>query len=143
MAFGFQGPISASSEDPRPGDHGMVDYALSRAYRILSADRNQIIASCKVCGTTLLRDHGHKVSVTGLVLRTPKDCFLCSTCFAPVKAASEAFPLFNPLPSWWRLLDREPAARGEKLLSQSQDKKQIERMIHQRQHERQHEKLQS
>jgi len=112
MAFGFQGPIGDGSTTGI-GDHGMVDYALSRTYRILSADRNQQVASCKVCGTTLRRDHGFKVSITGLFLRTPKDCYLCQSCFTPVKAASEHFPLVTPPPSWWRLLDRKPVSPGE------------------------------
>jgi len=113
MAFGFEGPIAAD-KTIMVGDHGMADYALSRTFRIRSADRNEVLASCKGCGTTLKRDHGHKVSVTGLHLNSPKDCYLCVDCFAPVKSASEHFPLTTPQPSWWRLLDRPPVGPGEK-----------------------------
>lgn len=113
MAFGFEGPIS-SGVAIAVGDRGLVDYALSRTYRILNADRNLNRASCKVCGTDLLRDHGYKVLIAVLVPRTPKSCYLCLDCFTPVKTASEAFPLFTPLPSWWKLLDRKSVGADEK-----------------------------
>ena len=133
MAFGFQGPISDSSTAPGVGDHGLVDYALARAYRILSADRNRIIAACKVCGKALHRDQGHKVLISGLVLSTPKACYVCRVCFTPIKAAAESFPLFDPLPSWWKILDRKSAAPGESSPTTSVvPATEIERMIQQR-----------
>jgi len=113
MAFGFQGPISDNSTAPGVGDHGLVDYALARTYRILSADRNRIIAACKVCGKAVHRDQGYRVLISGLVLSTPKACYVCRVCFTPIRAAAESFPLFDPLPSWWKILDRKPAAPGE------------------------------
>ena len=105
MAFGFQGPIGDGSTIG-VGDHGMVDYALSRTYRILSADRNEKIAACKICGTTLPRGTGFKVLISGLVFTTPKNCYICLACLQPVKRANEAFPLFDPAPSWWKVLER-------------------------------------
>ena len=136
MAFGIKGPISSGGNPPGAGDQGMVDYALARTYRIVSADRNEMTVSCKICGTTISRDMGHKVQITGLVLRTPKTCHVCPDCFKPIKTASETFPLYHPRPSWWRLLDRKSVEHGEKIPPTTLAADEIEKMIRQREKRR-------
>lgn len=131
MAFGFQGPISPDGSQG-VGDRGMVDYALSRCYRILGPERNSQVAACKICGATLPKDHGYCVSIATLMIRSPKSCYVCSLCFTPIRQASESFPLFDPLPSWWKLLDRKPVGKDEKLVSTALPKEELESLIKQR-----------
>lgn len=134
MAIGVQGPISPDGTIG-VGDHGLVDYSMARSFRILSADRNQQVASCKVCGVTLAKDTGFKVLMSGLLPSSPKNCYVCRRCFGPIKAANEAFPVFDPLPSWWKILDSNKP-REERSQASSLPPDEIERMIKQREKRR-------
>lgn len=87
------------------GDHGAVDYALSRTYRILDSRRNREKADCKICGKEVPKGHGFHVVVA--TISWPKDAYLCFACFVPCRNAAEVFPVTydGQIPPWWKDLD--------------------------------------
>lgn len=100
------------------GDHGMVDYAISRTYRILDSRRNKEKADCKICGREVPKGHGFHVMVA--TVSWPKDAYLCFTCFKPVKKAAEFFPLTidGSLPPWWNELELPAGSPATKELAE-------------------------
>lgn len=120
MSLGFEGPINT-----------MVEYALSRVYRIQSAQRNAIRCRCKMCGRELPKEHGFQVYIVGSVLSRPHPYYFCYGCFQPVKDAWDRWPLEKE-PRWWRELDKPAPVERNHARRQPLPDAELDRLIAER-----------
>jgi hypothetical protein len=90
------------------GSNNLPEFALSRAFRVASANRNQRAAECKSCGEALSMGQGREVLVEGMKPGQFTRCFFCTSCFPQIKVANERYPTSEEgRPAWWDELDRE------------------------------------